>query len=290
MMKKTRNIIAVAAVVAIVIFSAIAISMLYKPAQKNTLKFGYVLWDGEIAATNVMTLVLQEAGFDVEMINVDAGVMFQSLASGDLDFSVSVWLPVTQKNYWEQYGSQLDSIGINLEGCLVGLAVPTYMTELNSMEDLANYSAELDGKIVGIDPGAGMMTLAQNAIDEYGMNVDLQSSSGAAMMAALSDAYPQETPIVVTLWSPHWAFSTYDLKYLDDPKGVFGGAEHVETVARIGFAEAEPVAYGILEKFKWTQSDIQSVMKDISDGMDEKVAAQKWIDANRATVDQWLGL
>jgi len=31
-------------------------------------------------------------------------------------------------------------------------------------------------------------------------------------------------------------------------------------------------------------------MADIAGGMDEVDAAQKWIDANRDKVDEWLGL
>ncbi len=258
--------------------------------QYDTIRFGYVLWEGEIAATNVMTLVLQEAGFDVEMINTDAGIMYQSLASGDLDISVSAWLPATQANYWDVYGDNIDDVGINLEGCAIGLVVPTYLTDVNSIYDLANYSSEFQDRIVGIDPGAGMMTNTQDAIDQYDLGFDLLASSSAGMLAELTAAYEDDEFIVVTLWSPHWAFAEWDLKYLADPLGVFGEEEFVHSLAREGFQQDNPEAYAILERFNWTQDDIQSIMADIAGGMDEVDAAQKWIDANRDKVDQWLGL
>ena len=70
---------------------------------------------------------------------------------------------------------------------------------------------------------------------------------------------------------------------------VYGGAEVVETVARTGFAEDNPGAYAIISAFNWTQDDCQSVMADIfANDMDEKGAAQKWIDANRDKVDSWI--
>ncbi|NQS74677.1 MAG: glycine/betaine ABC transporter, partial [Methanoculleus sp.] len=80
-----------------------------------------------------------------------------------------------------------------------------------------------------------------------------------------------------------------DLKFLDDPKGVYGGAEDIVTLARQGLAADDPEAYGILERFQWTNEDIASVMTDIAGGMSEEEAAQRWIDANRDTVDIWLG-
>jgi glycine betaine/proline transport system substrate-binding protein len=292
MEKKTIGMIALTLVCAAVVIAAAIGLGLFNSGQaskeKGTLQFGYVLWDGEIASTNVLTLVLEEAGYDVDMINVDAGVLYQSLADGDLDFTVSAWLPATQANYWDVYGQDIDSVATNLEGCKIGLVVPTYMTNVNNIYDLKNYSNELQSTIVGIDPGAGEMAHAQDAIDQYELGFELEASSSAGMLTSLSSAYDDNEPIVVTLWSPHWAFNQWDLKYLEDPLGVFGGAEHVQTLARKGFQADNPGAYEIIKRFNWTQDDIQSVMTDIHGGMDEQTAAQKWIDNNQAKVDAWI--
>ena len=292
--KKSKNVVIGAiAVVAIIIVAAVAVMWMGGDGDEESepIQFGYVLWEGEIAATNVMTLVLEEAGFEVDMVNVDAGIMYESLASGDLDISVSAWLPATQANYWDVYGEDIDDVGINLEGCAIGLVVPTYLNDVNSIYDLANHSSEFQNRIVGIDPGAGMMTNTADAINEYELEgYELLASSSAGMLAELTAAYENEEYIVVTLWSPHWAFAEWDLKYLTDPLGVFGEEEFVHSLAREGFQQDNPEAYDILERFNWTQADIQSVMADIAGGMDEQEAAQKWIDANRDKVDQWLGL
>ncbi|MCG7844021.1 MAG: glycine betaine ABC transporter substrate-binding protein, partial [Methanomassiliicoccales archaeon] len=171
------------------------------------------------------------------------------------------------------------------------LVVPTYLTDVNSIYDLANYSSEFQSRIVGIDPGAGMMTNTQDAVDQYNLTgFDILASSSAGMLAELTAAYDDDEFIVVTLWSPHWAFSTWDLKYLEDPLGVFGAEEFVHSLAREGFQADNPEAYAILERFEWSQDDIQSIMSDIESGTDEVEAAQTWIDANRDMVDAWLGL
>lgn len=252
-------------------------------------KIGYVLWDGEIASTNVMQQVLKQAGYkDVEIIAVDAGPLYQGLADKQFDFTTSAWLPQTQANYWDTYGDRIDSVHANLEDCKIGLVVPSYVT-VNSIEELNANKDKFDGQIIGIDPGAGIMQISENAISDYGLDMELVSGSGAAMTASLKKAIDSEEWVAVTLWSPHWAFNRWDLKYLDDPKGVYGEADHVETVARLGLKEEKPNLYGILTRFQWTHEDIQAVMVDIESGMAPEEAAAKWVGNNTETVNGWIG-
>ncbi|AKB74488.1 Glycine betaine ABC transport system, glycine betaine-binding protein OpuAC [Methanosarcina lacustris Z-7289] len=252
-------------------------------------KIGYVLWDGEIASTNVMQQVLKQAGYkDVEIIAVDAGPLYQGLADKQFDFTTSAWLPQTQANYWDTYGDRIDPVHANLEDCKIGLVVPSYVT-INSIEELNANKDKFDGQIIGIDPGAGIMQISENAISDYGLGMELVSGSGAAMTASLKKAIDSEEWVVVTLWSPHWAFNRWDLKYLDDPKGVYGDADHVETLAKLGLKEEKPNLYGILTRFQWTHEDIQAVMVDIESGMAPEEAAANWVGNNTETVNGWIG-
>ncbi|MBP1910437.1 glycine betaine ABC transporter substrate-binding protein [Methanolobus bombayensis] len=249
---------------------------------------GYVLWDGEIASTNVMKLVLEQAGYDVEIIAVDAGALYQGLADSQFDFTTSAWLPQTQRNYWEQYGDDIDSVAVNLEDCRIGLVVPTYVT-IDSIEELNDNKEQFNGEIIGIDPGAGIMSTTETAIENYSLDYELVSSSSAGMTAELKSSIEDDDWVVVTLWSPHWAFNSFDLKYLEDPNGVYGEADHVETLARVGLEEDDPELYGIISRFQWTHDDIQSVMSNLEAGMSEEEAAQEWVDANPEKVNEWLG-
>jgi len=252
-------------------------------------KIGYVLWDTEIASTNVIQQVLQEAGYEnVEIIAVGAGPLYQGLADGEFDFTTSAWLPKTQKEYWDTYGDQLDSVHTTLEDCPIGLVVPSYV-EINSIEELNANKDKFDGKIVGIDPGSGTMNMAEAVIEEYGLDMELVASSNAGMITSLKKAIDSGEPIVVTLWLPHWAFNRWDLKFLDDPKGIFCEADHVETLARKGLQEDLPKLYGILERFEWTHEDIQNVMTEIENGATPEEAAAKWVEDNPDKVKEWIG-
>ncbi|UII57115.1 glycine/betaine ABC transporter [Cytobacillus spongiae] len=146
----------------------------------------------------------------------------------------------------------------------------------------------VDYEIVGIDPGAGLMKATGTAIDEYELtDWKLIEGSGAAMTAALKKAYDKEEPIIVTGWTPHWMFSKFDLKYLEDPKGVYGDAESIHSIARNGLQEDLPGAYQVLDQFNWTSEDMGSVMVMIEDGDSPEEAAATWVEENADQVATW---
>lgn len=147
---------------------------------------------------------------------------------------------------------------------------------------------ELDYTITGIEPGAGLTGLSHTALDEYDnlKGWELEESSTASMLTALADAIDKKEPIVITGWTPHWMFSAYDLKFLEDPKGSLGGPENIQTIARLGLEEDMPEAFKILDAFEWELDDLQSVMYAAQDIPFEE-AAQNWIDENQNKVDEW---
>ncbi|MNO62755.1 Glycine betaine/carnitine transport binding protein GbuC precursor [compost metagenome] len=264
-----------------------------KEANKDKdITLAYVAWDSEIASTNVVKEVLEsKLNYNVEMLQVDAGPMYVGIADGSADAMVSAWLPSTHgENYYEPNKDQFEDLGANLEGTKNGLVVPTYM-DMNTIEDLKKdeVGKSLDYTITGIEPGAGIMMQAEKAIVDYDLKEwNLLESSSAAMVKVLQDAYDKQEPVVITGWTPHWIFADMDLKYLEDPKGIFGGSEQIHTLVRLGLKEDQPEAYRFLDQFVWTPADMESVMVDISGGMSEEEAAQKWVAANEAKVNEWI--
>ncbi|KTS31031.1 glycine/betaine ABC transporter substrate-binding protein [Methylobacterium indicum] len=257
-------------------------------AAGKQVRLAYVEWADAVVATNILKLALEEKGYEVKAIPLAAAAMWQAVATGDADASVAAWLPVTQGAYYEKLKNRLELIGPNVTGAKIGWAVPA-TSPLNSIEDLKTKAAEVDGKVIGIDPGAGVMKTSEAAIKAYGLPVKLLDGSDATMTSALKDAIRRKQDIVVTAWTPHWMFARYQLKYLADPKQVFGGEESVNTLARKGLKEDMPEVYGILRKFKLGIKDEEAVMAENEEkGAKPAETAAKWIAANRATVDGWL--
>lgn len=249
------------------------------------INLAYVEWDTEVASTHVVGNVLEEMGYDVTYTPLDNAIMWEAVSKGEADAMVAGWLPATHAAQLEKYGADLEDLGANLDGAKIGLVVPSYM-DVNSIEDLSD---EAKKTITGIEPGAGIMAASENALEQYS-NLDgwtLQVASSGAMTVALEQAIKNNEEIIVTGWSPHWKFASHDLKYLEDPKGIYGGAESIHTFARKGLADEHAEAYKVLDAFNWTVEDIEEVMLDIQAGTSPKDAAEKWVEANSELVEGW---
>ena len=158
----------------------------------------------------------------------------------------------------------------------------------NSEGSTATVGESVEYKITGIDPGAGIMKATSSALEEYELtDWELVEGSGAAMTAALKKAYEDEEPIIVTGWTPHWKFSKFDLKYLEDPKGVYGEAEDIHSIARNGLADDLPGVHQVLDEFFWTPDEMGVVMSSIQEGTSPEEAAAAWVEDNADKVAEW---
>lgn len=255
----------------------------------GNITLAYVNWDSEIASHHVLQKVLEDEGFEVELLAVDNAPMWQGVADGSADATAAAWLPATHAAQYDEFGDQVVDLGPNLEGAKIGMVVPTYV-DIDSIEEVNDNADKFNGQIIGIEPGAGVMLATEDAIEAYGMSdMELVSSSSAGMAAELQKAYNNEEWIAVTGWTPHWKFSKFDLKYLEDPKGSYGEAEAIHTIVREGLEEDMPRAYEILDNFYWEPVDMEEVMLKIQEGMDPEDAAAEWVEANPDKVQEWVG-
>lgn len=157
-------------------------------------------------------------------------------------------------------------------------------------EASTNYSEELEYTITGIEPGAGQTQTNEEAIAEYESLAgwEQETASTAAMLTALGDAIDNEEPIVVAAWSPHYMFAQYDIKYLEDPKKIFGEEEHITTIVRNGLKDDMPNAYTILDRLYWELPVLEEALlaaKEID--FDFETVAQQWVDENQEKVAEW---
>lgn len=149
---------------------------------------------------------------------------------------------------------------------------------------------QINYTITGIDAGAGVMSSTTKALAAYDLTKgkwQLQTSSTAAMTSTLGKAIKHKQPIVVTGWQPHWMFTKYHLKFLKDPKNVYGHAESIHTIARLGLKKAKPQAYTVLDRFHWTPKDMSAVMLQVNNGVDPKQAAKQWLRQHPASLKTW---
>ncbi|MGW8696779.1 ABC transporter permease/substrate binding protein [Streptomyces eurythermus] len=256
------------------------------------IRIGYIPWDEGIASTFLWKEILQERGFKVSTTQYAAGPLYTGLATGQLDFQTDSWLPTTHAEYWTKYGEQLDDLGKWYGPTSLELSVPSYVKDVNSLADLEKHASEFDGKIIGIEPSAGMMSLLKSTVlKKYGLEgtYDVVDGSTPAMLAELKRAYARHQPVLVTLWSPHWAYSDYDLKKLEDPKGAWGKGDGVHTLARKGFTADNPLVGRWLKDFSMTEEQLTGLEARIQKAGKgkEQDAVRDWLRDHPGLVDKW---
>jgi glycine betaine/proline transport system substrate-binding protein len=249
-------------------------------------------WDEDVAASNLWKSLLEERGYTVNMQELDIASTFTGVANGQVDLYMDAWLPTTHQAYWDRFKDQLEVVTTWQEGKNT-VVVPDYVTDVNTIADLKGKAAQFDGRIVGIEAGAGeMKAMREKVIPGYGLESEynLVEGSSPAMLASLDSAIKQKQPIVVTLWQPHWAFSRFPIKVLDDTQTAFGPPDQMQIVATKGWSAANPEVAGWLKNFKITPEQLSDLMLKIQNGGkgQEQATAKQWAADNKQVVDAWF--
>ena len=122
------------------------------------------------------------------------------------------------------------------------------------------------------------MNETERVIREYPVELTLKPSSGATMVAFLQKSIENKEWIVVTGWTPHWMFSRYDLKFLDDPQKQYGDAEQIQIMATKGFSDKDPYAAAFFRNFSLDNDQLSELM-DLVEAypMYEEEGAKIWL-------------
>lgn len=254
-------------------------------ASCGTVTMGYIpSWTDGLSTAYLLEDQLTEMGVTVEMEGLtEPAPLYAGLAAGDVDIYPSAWPEVTHASYMEEYGDRIDDLGAYYDNAKLTLAVPSYV-DIDSIEDLTGNAAQFDGKVYGIEAGAGLTKATQEQVfPEYGLGEDgyeLVTSSTPAMLAELRKAAAAEDDIVVTLWRPFWANNEFDMKDLEDPQGALGEAEGLHFLANQGFAEECPQAAEFIEQIELTDEQYgaleDKVVNEFGDGR-EAEAVDAWL-------------
>lgn len=245
-----------------------------------------------IVVTTAKRVLEERLDYDVEIVQASNGLQWQGVAQGGMDAMLVAWLPTTQAAYWKQYKDDVLDLGVMFTG-KIGWVIPDSIpkSKLSAIPDLKDPEVreKLGGEIVGIQPGAGIMDRSKKALKAYGLDsYSLRSSSTAAMGAALERAAANDDWVAVTGWSPLHIFARWDLRYLEDPKGVFGVTQKIHAIARQGIREDRPRAAAFLSQYELPNPVLEQALLDYDRNGDVDAAVSKLIEANPELVDEWV--
>ena len=254
---------------------------------KKEVNILYPNWAEGIAFTHLAKVALEANGFEVELTNLEPGLIYGELSKENSkgDVFMDAWLPNTHKDYWADYGEKLVRLGESFSEGTTGLVVPKYVT-INSIEEMNANKDKFDEQIIGVGSGAGIHANTLKAIEEYGLDFEQITSSGPAMVASLEKAIKKNEWIAITGWKPHFKWANNKLKYLEDPKGVYP-KDVCAIISRRGFQEDMPKAATFFKNFNLSEAQLYDLMSAIkTEG--EEAGTHKYYKANKAGIDSWF--
>ncbi len=251
-------------------------------------------WDESYASAHLLAAVLEDMGYTVDTgTELEAGLTYAGVASGDIDFTTDGWLPVTHPDLLDEFGEDMESLGCWYDNARLTIAV-NEDAPVQSLAELGDHADEFGGQVYGIEPGAGLTRITEEEVfptyelEEAGFSFDI--SSTPAMLAQLKAATDAGGDVVVTLWEPHWAYDAFPIRNLEDPEGTLGETEFIFSFARSGFYEDHPNAAQLVRNFVMTGEELAELENLMfSDehyaGDDHEAAVADWIEANQDWVD-----
>ncbi len=267
-------------------------------AAQESLTIGWTNWADAEAVTKLAARLLEERmDQPVNLRNADPGLQFQSVAAGETDATMMVWLPGTHQTYMQEQKDALANSNFVLVGPIythaklgwVGVNLPE---EIQSIEDLASdeVSDMLGGQIHGIGEGAGLTEASYETVEaynlgEYGYRQVVSSEAG--MLSAVERAVRNDEPVVAASWSPHWMHEAYPTRYLDDPKGSLGGAERIYTATRSGLQDDKPQVFDFFSRFFIPIGELEGMMAEAEESSYDR-AIQGYIQDHEARVNYWV--
>lgn len=185
-------------------------------------------WTGQIITTTIMGEVLKKAGYNVEYVQADYIAQFAGLRTGDLHVAMEIWETTGRKAMDEAVSTgNVVNLGENGMQAIEEWWYPAYMEETcpglpdwEALNACANQFATPETAPLGRYLG-GPVTWGgfdEERVEALGLDFEVvHAGTDAALFAELESAYQRRAPIVLWLYSPHWAPVKYDGSFVEFP-------------------------------------------------------------------------
>ncbi|MEY8840039.1 ABC transporter substrate-binding protein [Cribrihabitans sp. XS_ASV171] len=277
-------------------------------------------WTGQLLTTTIMGKVLEEAGYNVEYVQADYIAQFAGLKTGDLHVAMEIWETTGREAMDEATGTgNVVNLGPTGMNAIEEWWYPAYMKDVcpglpdwQALNDCAQEFATAETAPFGRYLG-GPVTWGgfdEERVESLGLDFEVvHAGTDAALFAELESAYQRQAPIVLWLYSPHWAPEKYEGEYVafppyeaacyDDPSwGVNPNMAYdcgkptgnIWKVAYKGVPEKWPGAAKAIEAFTIDNAAMGDMVGQVDlQGKEVDAVAQAWLDANKDVWSGWIG-
>ena len=279
-------------------------------------------WAGATANVYVVKYVLEKnLGCSVNIVKLpESTPLFQAMTDGKVDVVLEDWNNIQLKINQHFVTKEKSIIDLGPSGVVghIGWFIPTYLmkkypqfktwTGLKGKESIfKSPESGSQGMFLGGDPSYVQKDL--QLIKALGLNFKFVSvGAEPAQVARWSQLYKQKKPVMFYWYTPQYLNTQYQLSEVLLPKRFKGCQDDAKSGGNVAkykcaydktilnkvfsakFAKSGSPAYPVLKRFGWTNLDQETVAKWIAgDHMNPDKAGQKWVAANQAKVNKWLG-
>lgn len=257
-------------------------------AQDRTIRLGQIGLSFYAVVGSIVQEVLEQQGYTVEVTTGNHGEIFPKLGAGEVDILAAAWLPDGHAPLYEKVKDVTFVIGDLYSDARLYWAVPDYVpaASVRSIEDLKkpDVAARMDKEIRGIGATSGLMVGASKIREAYGLGaVGYAVIPGDAKdwIANFRQAVGERRWMVMPLWQPQWINAAYNVRALEEPKGIYGKGD---TAVLLGHETAKSkLTPHTLERLANLNLSVEAVTQmDLwvnVDSLTPRDAAKKWLAA-----------
>ena len=301
--------------------------MMAGAVQAADVVIGSPNWPSVQATAYILKVVLEEnLGLEVEVQNGTNPVVFEAMEKGSMHVHPEVWLP-NQDNLHNTYVKENGTVLMNPNGvsAFQGICATKHTAEtlgVSKITDLTDPSIASQFDSNGDGKGEvwiGATGWASTNIEKiraksygYDQTLDLTEMDETLAMANLDAAVQQKKPFVFFCYTPHHMFELHDLVILEEPahdpdkwivfqptddpnwlENSSAGVAWENANLHIHYAksleESQPEAAEILSNVKLSTDQVSAmVYAIIVEKMTLEDLASQWVEANMASVDEWM--
>ena len=185
-------------------------------------------WTGQHITTRIMGSVLKEAGFRIEYLDADYLNQFIGLESGDLHVAMEVWETTGKERMVKSLATgKVVDLGETGMFAIEDWWYPSYVRELcpglpdwRALNDCKSVFATAETRPQGRYLG-GPVTWGgfdEERVEALGLDYSvIHAGTDAALFAELESALQRREPILLWVYTPHWAPIKYEGEWVEFP-------------------------------------------------------------------------
>jgi len=277
-------------------------------------------WTGQLITTQLMGEVLKKAGYNIDYVQADYIAQFAGLKTGDLHVAMEIWETTGRDAMDEATATgNVENLGETGMQAIEEWWYPTYMKE--QCPELPNWEALNDcaeafsvpetapsGRYLGGPVTWGGFDDERAEALELDYEV-VHAGTDAALFAELESAYQRQDPILLWVYTPHWApakfegewieFPEYTAECYNDPAwGTNPDMAYdcgkprgpIWKVAWVGVKDKWPGAYEAVKGFNVSNDEMaQMIVKVDLDGESIDDVVNQWMTDNETRWKEWIG-